>query len=389
MKKEEVDKKYLQELISKYLNGETTLEELKLLVSYYESFQGDSIWKSALGNKEGVKARMLANILKEIQNKETLKTKIVPIYQRSFFKYAVAAFLLVLISLTFLLKNNDTKVSNTNVVKTIKPTINPGTNKATLTLKNGSKVVLGKGTNFHTQNAESHGEEIVYEKGVSGAEKIEYNYLTIPRGGQFFIKLSDGTQVWLNSESQLKYPVKFIQGQNRKVELVYGEAYFDVSPSTVHNGDAFLVFNKAQEVQVLGTEFNIKAYKDEAKVYTTLVEGKVAVSIDERKENLLPSQQLSLNKTNKTSVIKTVDVYNETSWKNGVFSFEDIPLKDMMKVLSRWYDVEVVIESESIQNEEFVGVLRKNQKLDEILMNIKNFGIIKNFEIYEEKVVIE
>ena len=389
MKKEEVDKQDFQALIEKYLDGKTTLEELKLLVNYYESYQHEHAWVEALGNEDAVRNRMLINILEELENSEKT-VKVIPIYKKPLFKYAVAASLIAFVSLTFFFKNEDTNEAEIKVVDTIiKPVIEIGTDKATLTLGDGSQIALEKGTSFQRQNTTSNGEEIVYESGKSKSDIIEYNYLTIPRGGQFSIKLSDGTQVWLNSESKLKYPVKFVEGKLRKVELVYGEAYFAVSPSSAHKGAKFMVFNDSQEIEVIGTEFNVKAYKDESNVYTTLVEGKVAISIDDRKQHLVPGQQLYLDKTSKTLLIKSVDVYNETAWKDGVFSFENKTLKEMMEVLSRWYDVEVIIENKSIENEEFVGVLRKNQNLKEILTNIKNFGIIKNFEIHDKKVVLQ
>ena len=148
--------------------------------------------------------------------------------------------------------------------------------------------------------------------------------------------LSDGTKVWLNSESQLKYPVAFNDGETRQVELVYGEAYFDVSPSTAHKGARFKVFNQSQEVEVLGTEFNIKAYKDETNIYTTLVEGKVAISAAGKNQILKPNQQSNLNLETGSIEITTVDVYNETTWIDGIFSFENKPLKEILKVLSRW-----------------------------------------------------
>ena len=389
MKKEEVDKQDFQALIEKYLDGKTTLEELKLLVNYYESYQHEHAWVEALGNEDAVRNRMLINILEELENSEKT-VKVIPIYKKPLFKYAVAASLIAFVSLTFFFKNEDTNETEIKVVETIiKPVIEIGTDKATLTLGDGSQIALEKGTSFQRQNTTSNGEEIVYESGKSKSDIIEYNYLTIPRGGQFSIKLSDGTQVWLNSESKLKYPVKFVEGKLRKVELVYGEAYFAVSPSSAHKGAKFMVFNDSQEIEVIGTEFNVKAYKDESNVYTTLVEGKVAISIEDRKQHLVPGQQLYLDKTSKTLLIKSVDVYNETAWKDGVFSFENKTLKEMMEVLSRWYDVEVIIENKSIENEEFVGVLRKNQNLKEILTNIKNFGIIKNFEIHDKKVVLQ
>ncbi len=307
--------------------------------------------------------------------------------RKSYYRYAAVASVLIILGLTiFLNKENNTQFTEPVIVNTI---IEPGTDKATLTLEDGSQIALEKGASFQTQNANSNGEEIIYESEESKTTEVAYNYLAIPRGGQFFIKLSDGTQVWLNSESQLKYPVNFVRGKTRQVELVYGEAYFDVSPSTEHNGSKFEVFNNAQLVEVVGTEFNIKAYKDETNVYTTLVEGKVNVNIENRKQSLKPSQQLNLDLSVNLSTIKTVDVYNEVSWKDGVFSFEEKTLRDMMKVLSRWYDVDIIFKNKEIENEIFDGVLRKNQNLDQILEGIKNFKIVKKYEIKEKEVILE
>ena len=248
---------------------------------------------------------------------------------------------------------------------------------------------MEKGNSIQTPNASSNGKELVYQNKAKQIVELVYNQLTVPRGGQFVVELSDGTKVWLNSESQLKYPVSFIKGQSREVELAYGEAYFDVSPSSKHKGTKFKVFNQFQEIEVLGTEFNIKAYKGESNVYTTLIEGKISVSIDNKNLGLKPNQQLDLDITNNTSAIKTVDVYNEVSWKDGVFSFESKTLEEVMKVFSRWYDIEIVFKNNSIKNEEFVGILRKNKRLETILESFKNYGVIKNFEIEDKKVVLE
>ena len=323
-----------------------------------------------------------------IENHSKKEKRVISI--RPWFKYAAAVVVGLFIA-GYVLKDDLLNVSDDNVIPIIVETneIIPGTDKATLTLEDGSQIALEKGASFQTSNANSNGEQITYDKDSRKTKELVYNYLTIPRGGQFHIVLSDGTQVWLNSESQLKYPVSFIDGQTRQVELVYGEAYFDVSPSSQHKGAKFKVLNKSQEVEVLGTEFNVKAYNDETKVYTTLVEGKVLVNVENKTQNLIPNQQLSLDIKTFTSTIKTVDVYNEVSWKDGVFSFENKSLKEMMKVLSRWYDVDIEIKNKEIENEEFVGILRKNKKLDVILTNIKNFGIIKNFEIEDKKVVLE
>nr|WP_276520152.1 FecR family protein [Aestuariivivens sediminis] len=248
---------------------------------------------------------------------------------------------------------------------------------------------MEKGNPIQTQNAISNGEEIVYKNKEQEVVELVFNHLTVPRGGQFVIELSDGTQVWLNSESQLKYPVNFMEGQAREVELVYGEAYFDVSPSTAHNGARFKVLNKAQEVEVLGTEFNIKAYRDETNIYTTLVEGKVALEYNGKRQNLSPSFQSNVDVVSQTVSIGKVDIKSVVSWKMGVFSFRGKPLKEIMKVISRWYDVDVVFENKELEKITFKGVLGKNQNLEEILETIKTLSIINNYKINGKIITLE
>ena len=271
--------------------------------------------------------------------------------------------------------------------------IKAGTDKAVLTLDDGSEIQLGKKEVFQAGNFGSNGTKLKYSrkrKDASDTSRIAYHYLTVPRGGKFMIELSDGTKVWLNSDSRLKYPTKFKRGDSRKVELVYGEAYFDVFPATEYEGADFRVYNNGQEVQVLGTEFNIKAYKDESNIYTTLVEGKVTLKYHDKKQKLAPGQQAIYDFNKNVIVTKTIDrIYNEISWKEGVFSFDNKPLREIMKVLSRWYDVEFKFLNKDTQNEEFIGVLSKNQDIEEILSQIKKSGIITNYKIENNEVSIE
>ncbi|MDD7885085.1 FecR family protein [Flavivirga sp. 57AJ16] len=323
----------------------------------------------------------IINIVKQKENK-----------RKRFYvwKYSVAATIAGILAITYVLRDdlfNNPIDKEQTIVKT--NAIQTGTDKATLTLKDGSVVALEKGTSYQTQNIKSNGEEIVYGVGDKNSSEIAYNYLTIPRGGQFFIKLSDGTQVWLNSESQLKYPVTFREGETREVELVYGEAYFDVSPSTDHDGSHFKVMNSGQEVEVLGTEFNIKAYKDETNIYTTLVEGKVSVNNNFENKILSPNQQSTISNNSNAIVIAKVDVKNETSWKRGFFSFKNKPLNEIMRVLSRWYDFDVVFLNKDLENIEFKGVLSKKQNIEEILLSLKNINVINNYEISNKTITIK
>ncbi len=349
-------------------------------ISFADSIDKDKAWNNIVSKLD----KPLVQITRP------KKSNVLSIRNR-WFKYVAAAMIVGILTTTYILKDNffTNPIEANPVIVENNNTIETGTDKATLTLEDGSVITLKNGNNFHTQNATSNGKEIVYNTGEQKPTKIAYNYLTIPRGGEFFIKLSDGTQVWLNSESQLKFPVAFVDGETRQVELVYGEAYFDVSPSTLHKGAKFKVFNKSQEVEVVGTEFNIKAYRDETNVYTTLVEGKVNVSIANTKQKLVPNQQLNLDIKTNVSVINRVDVYDEIAWKEGVFSFKRKSLEDIMKVLSRWYDLDVKFASPELKKSGFNGVLGKEQKIETILETIKSYGVIKEYEIKNKTVILK
>lgn len=350
---------------------EIRIEDLVDKTEFYSSINKEKAWESI-----------------EIKSQKVKVKPVISLFNKSWYKYA-AVFVGILATAYFFkehLFNLDVETTP-NIVNTT--TIEPGTNKATLTLEDGSVITLKKGDSLQTQNVKSNGEEIIYKANESNTKDIAYNLLTIPRGGQFYVELSDGTKVWLNSDSKLKYPVHFIKGNKRQVELVYGEAYFDVTPSSKNKGEEFIVLNKSQEVQVLGTEFNIKAYKNELITYTTLVEGKVAVKHENGKQRLLPNQQMSLDAETKNISIQDVDVYNEISWKDGVFSFERKSLKEIMKVLSRWYDVDVVFENKSLEDVRFFGVLGKDQEIEEILEIIKEFKIIEEYEIKDKTIILK
>lgn len=308
-------------------------------------------------------------------------------HQKFYWRLSAAAIISGMLLTTYFFRDT---LFNTSLEKVpVVLNIEPGKEKAILTLEDGSNITLEKGKSYVSSSLNSNGEKLVYNSGVNSKSKNVFNYLTIPRGGQYFVKLSDGTKVWLNSASKLKYPVAFVEGEMREVELVYGEAYFDVSPSTEHKGSKFKVLNQNQEVEVFGTEFNIKAYKDDSDIYTTLVEGKVTVNLEGKKRFLKPNQQSVLEINSQRITVSNIDVYNEISWKEGVFSFEDLTLREITKVLSRWYDVDFVFLNKSLENEEFVGVLDKKQNLEDILSTIKNFGIIREYKINGKTIVLK
>ncbi|MBF4471780.1 FecR family protein [Flavobacterium sp. HJJ] len=382
-----MEKEEFLTLLNRYISGDTNREESKKLLRFYESFQTSDEWDESLGSKEEIQNKMLQRIQTAIKSEETKVIPLKPFYTRKSFKVAAAASVAMLISIS-LLFNRGNKTKDTIPVAANK-NILIGTDKATLTLEDGSVIELEKGKAYSKGNVSSNGEKLIYNSKDGKTAAIANNFLTIPRGGQFFVQLADSTKVWLNSESQLKYPVAFTDGETRQVELLYGEAYFEVSPSTKHKGSKFKVKTQEQNVEVIGTEFNIKAYKDETTIYTTLVKGKVAVSNSGSKAILAPDEQSRISSSNGSIAVAEVDVYNEISWRKGLFVFKGMPLKDIARVLSRWYDTDIVFADPALGNVKFNGVLNKNQNLEDILTTIKNINFINAYEKKDNKIIIK
>jgi len=392
-----MDKKQFKQLTLKYLDNTCNNEELELLASYLRNNEYDELFKSFVElnyisdlayksfDLEAAKREIFTAIKTEKYLKDSSKT--IPFYKKNIFKFSVAASIILFMCLTYIVRNNTYSLDTLEPIIT-NNTIETGTDKAILTLVDGSTVVLDKESDYKNENVSSNGEELIYKSSNTRGKTPVYNYLTVPRGGQFSIKLSDGTKVWLNSESQLKYPVDFVKGKTREVELVYGEAYFEVSASVLHDGAKFKVISEDQYVEVLGTKFNIKAYKEEKNIYTTLVEGKVMVNTFSEEQILVPNQQLDLDIDSKRIRVYNVDVDITISWKDGVFKFKESSLKDIMKVLSRWYDMDVVFENKSLEAVKFKGVLDRKQSIEEILSAIKSVSI-NNYEINNNTVIIK
>lgn len=310
--------------------------------------------------------------------------------QLSLWRYAAAATIIGLLTVGYYLSEYEIGYDkDTQPIILDAMTTKAGSNKATLLLGDGSVVTLEKGKTYKNNDIISNGEELISKSSKKTKNKLVYNYITVPRGGQFSVKLSDGTEVWLNSDSQLKFPVAFSDGDTRVVELIYGEAYFDVSPSVNHNGSKFKVKNQNQEIEVLGTEFNLRAFKDEKYVFTTLVEGEIVLDNGVSKQKLSPNDQSTLDKESNKMNISKVDVSYEVSWKYGVFSFKDKPLTEIVKIISRWYDIDIVILNKEIENKTFRGVLRKDQNLEALLTIIKNLSVINYYEKNGKQIILK
>ena len=368
-----MDTKNLERLIIRYLSKIISKKEWEELNSWFEESGDFNLFRDYLKinytidcimsefDKEKRKKSVLEKIKKDKMNDRRLR-------RFNYFKYAAAITVILGVSYA-ILTNNTTTIPDRDVVKIVES----GSNKAILTLENGNEVALEKGKRYNNDKASSNGESLVYTSKTNddSSEELTFNYLTVPRGGQFFLKLSDETKVWVNSDSRIKYPTNFFEGNTREVEVVYGEAYFEVSPSSENRGASFEVLTRKQKVNVLGTEFNVRAYKNEAEVITTLVGGKVVVEKKGAKRSLIPNQQ-SISKDNSNHIdIREVDASLMTSWVRGLFIFEEESLGEMVEDLSRWYDVEVFFMTEELKKIPFTGVLERTKSLNDLLKVIE------------------
>lgn len=265
-----------------------------------------------------------------------------------------------------------------------------GSNKATLILADGSEIILNNRVqgNLALQNSvrinKLSAGKISYQvtKNSSGSNQTVYNTLTTPRGGNFTLALADGTEVTLDAESSIRYPVNF-NGSERRVYVTSGQAYFQV----VHNADKpFRVVVKGQTIEDIGTAFNVNAYDDEPSLQITVAEGEVRVSNMDKALNLVPGQQAEIMQGRKNMTLKKVDVEEIVAWKNGWFTFHNAPIKNVMKQAARWYDVDVIYENNG-QSKRFGGSISKYKDIDELMQNLKLTGGI-NYKIEGRRVTL-
>lgn len=250
-------------------------------------------------------------------------------------------------------------------------TVAPGTNKAVLTLANGDVVTLDStGNQIITQgNSTVRQKNGQLQYAANGdVSQVVYNTLTVPRGGQFNIVLPDGTHVWLNAASSLRYPTSF-NGKERIVEI-QGQGYFEVMKN---EKQPFVVKVKDMEVQVMGTAFDVMAYEDEKNYNTTLINGAVNVKHGNNEQRLKPGLQAVLNIATGDMNIRPVDVDQVIAWKTGFFEFDNARLTDIMKQISRWYDIDVNYDQPE-NDRLYGGRISRNLPLSEILHMLEANG---------------
>lgn len=328
--------------------------------------------------------------------------------QHVLYKYLAAAAAVAIITLGVWLYKSQQSVINSKSEMASQHDIGPGGHKAFLTLADGSRVELTNAKDGElavqagTKISKTANGVLMYIPlrrplpggGGKGFLKIKgYNTIEIPKGGTYQLHLPDGTKVWLNAATRLKYPVSFGSDKERRVTLLSGEAYFEVSKDKKH---PFVVQTDKQKVEVLGTYFNISSYEDDGSVKTTLLEGSVKVSLPANKTLKEQSHNFSravVLKPREQSIIanhvidvERVDVTEIIAWKNGMFQFDKATLKTIMQQLQRWYDVDVKYEN-NLTNVHYTGIVPRNRNISEVLRMLEETGPAR-FKISGRTVIV-
>ncbi|SIO14184.1 FecR family protein [Chitinophaga niabensis] len=388
---------YIAQLLHKYLDGtlsEQEQAELKewLSVSHehrrFVETLGDDVMLGKLVAKEfsdeqeGVEAMLLQRTKSQLEFSQ-------PVIQRMHFLrrwWAAASIIILLGGSAYFWIASQKNTHPANV--TAQTDIVPGKKGAVLTLADGSQLVLDSlgngviamqgGTAARIING-----SLVYDGKEDAA--VYYNTISTPKGRQFQLTLPDGTMVWLNAASSLRYPT-FFTGKDRKVEMT-GEAYFEVAKNKEMPFRVQL--NNKAEVKVLGTHFDINAYANETSINTTLIEGSVQVSATSSGNyvTLKPGQQAQITQAGgpEIEVVDNPDIGKVVAWKNGLFNFSDASLEEVMRQLERWYDIEVVYEKD-IPQKTFYGKLTRDISLQGLLRILERTGV--RFRVEDRKLIV-
>lgn len=375
-----MDKNKAQDILQKYHTGTCTEEE--------KALAEDWIIYGTAGEFDLTEFELLEDLLaiRQRLNLDATQTKTIRLWPRI---VAAASILLFLsIGAYFVLHNKHPQ----QIAKEQKHDVAPGSNKAILTLANGHVIILNNARNgtiaqqgLASVSKKADG-ELVYNASAAKNHNaaLQYNNITTPRGGQYHLILADGTNVWLNAASSIKYPTVF-SGTERKVEIT-GEAYFEVA----HNAAMpFRVTVNGQTVEVLGTHFNINAYLDEPSTKTTLLQGSVRITIADKMAMLKPGQQSQV--TNHAAaaikVIDDVDMDEAVAWKNGLFQFNNENLASIMRKVSRWYDVDITYADAGLQQQTFSGTVSRFKSASQLLKKLELTGAV-HFKIEGQKIIV-
>ena len=356
----------LQEIANKFLNGKISDAEQAEFDAWFNQIETNDIFvPESVASSQEEHRQIILNRIHEKINQYEKGNRV----RRMWLRVAAAVILMMLSFGLFKIFNK--QISYQHTLSKLK-SVTPGGNNAILTLANGKQIVLNNSRNGLLVNlgnitvSKANNGQVIYK--VIGSAKntlrVSYNTITTPNGGQYEVILPDGSKVWINSSSSLKYPTQFT-GKERDVEL-NGEGYFEVAKNKLM---PFKVSSHGQTVEVLGTHFNINAYTDEPGIKTTLLEGSVKVTAmgTEKPQLLIPGQQAIFNKGG--IMVSDADTAQAVAWKNGLFYFKDADVASIMRLLARWYNLKIDINGQ-LPERKFSGKIYKNLNAAQVLQII-------------------
>jgi transmembrane sensor len=373
-------------------DAEAVMEHYVLISAKYESLQ--TLFPPQKSLITTIEQRL--DLIQDPEYSDLPKT----VFRLGFFRYAAAAVLILVGAFAYFTLIRE-KTPDTASKKEITTDVAPGSNKAILTLADGSDIILHDALNGEiavqegiriTKTADG---SLIYKtenitSGTDGPANEIFNTIATPKAGQFRVNLPDGTLVWLNSMSSIRFPANF-NGPVRKVEIT-GEVYFEVAQlQTRINGEMqkvpFHVVCAEQVVEVLGTHFNINSYRDEAATKTTLLEGSVKVLVTKKgakreiqlrpgEQSLVPPRIVLKQSPGEDITVRQVDSEEAIAWKEGYFRFKDADIQDVMRQLARWYDIEVTYKGD-FSSEQFTGFVSRNIRMSNVLKILQEGGGVK------------
>lgn len=393
---------YIQELIHKYEQGRLSETEKKELDLWYHSFNDQEAVVSDMpeGNESDLSERIMARLNQSMMAEKALANESMALQKRKWNMSVAVALIFILLSgsLYYLMVADNSDTPKPLVTKTSVPAndVAPGGTKAMLTLDDGSIIVLDTASNgmLGQQGGAAvtklDNGLVAYQAASKqmekGDDKVFYNTISTPRGGEYQVTLSDGTKVWLNAASSIRFPTAF-RGADRQVQIT-GEVYFEVA----HNKtQPFRVAAGKSTIEVLGTHFNVNAYEDEMQVRTSLLEGAVKVypvdDLDHQQVKILkPGQQARMNKSGRRiSVVNDFDTEEVIAWKNGLFVFKSEDLRSIMRQIARWYDVDVQYRGNG--DLQFTGQITRNNNVSKVLEMLELTGEVK-FKVQDKQVIV-
>jgi transmembrane sensor len=389
------NEQHILDVIERSRRNEASAQDLQELDQWYDSFQGSPLYTDGMSvNEEEEAMQMLLNRIHEVIEPELKPILRYRPWYASKWVVAVAASMLLISGMAALFYLRTDQMDLSNSISSAS-NILPGTNSATLTLADGKKIKLAESANGDLAKeagvliVKTADGKLVYQVQNSAAEAGQVNTISTAIGETYQVRFSDGTAVWLNAASTLKFPAKFSKLSARIVEL-NGEAYFEVAKDKAH---PFIVKSRDQQVKVLGTHFNINSYADEQNVATTLLEGAVQVSLSNpMKTNtslksvlLKPGQQSLLSGTSlSVAQVQTDDVI---AWKNGNFMFNNESMEIVMCKLSRWYNIEVKYADPGVKQIKFFGTVSRFSNVSKVLEMIALTNEVK-FEVKGKEITV-